>query len=164
MASRASMYSSGTNCIDYTDGVSVKRRALKIWLERRGITQREMAQVLELSKQEFRQKLYRHYKFDKRQITKLIRFMGARAAIEVIWFQTIEVKTRIKKYVKEGQMSGNDGIPVFYETLSERKRREVGEQMKESGENWEQTEEFEDYIFDTDELPSRRFYRRRNGG
>ena len=164
MASRASMYSSGRGCTNRISGVSLKNRALKIWLERRGITQREVARVLELSKQEFRQKLYKHSKFDMRQITKLIRFMGAMAAIEVIWFPTIEVKTRIKKYVKEGQMSGNDGIPVFYETMTERKHRQIEDQLKENGENWDQTEEFEGYIFDTDELPSRRFYRRRNGG
>lgn len=164
MASRASMYSSEKGCTNGISGVSLKSRALKIWLERRGITQREVARVLELPKQEFRQKLYKHSKFDMRQITKLIHLMGAMAAIKVIWFPTIEVKRRIKKYVTEGQMSGNDDIPVFYETLSERKRREVGEQMKESGKNWEQTEEFEDYIFDTDELPSRKFYRRRRGG
>ena len=164
MASRASMYSSGKGCTNRIIGVSLKSRALKQWLERRGITQREMAQVLELPKREFRQKLYKHSKFDMRQTTKLIRLMGAMAAIEVIWFPTIEVKRRIKKYVMEGQMSENDGIPVFYETLAERKRRDIENQMKESGENWEQTEEFEDYIFDTDELPSRKFYRRRRGG
>lgn len=164
MASRASMYSSGKGCTNRISGVSLKSRALKQWLRRRGITQREIAQVLELPKREFRQKLYKHSKFDMRQTTKLIRLMGAMAAIEVIWFPTIEVKRRIKKYVTEGQMSGNDGIPVFYETLAERKHREIEEQTRESGENWEQTEEFEDYIFDTDELPSRRFYRRRRGG
>ncbi len=164
MASRASMYSSGKGCTNRISGVSLKSRALKQWLRRRGMTQREIAQVLELPKQEFRQKLYKHSKFDMRQTTKLIRLMGAMAAIEVIWFPTIEVKRRIKKYVMEGQMSGNDGIPVFYETLAERKHREVENQMKENGENWEQTEEFEDYIFDTYELPSRKFYRRRRNG
>lgn len=158
------MYSSGKNCIDHIDGVSIKRRALKILLMRRGITQREMAQVLGLTKQEFRQMLYKHVKFDMRQTTKLIRLMGARAAIEVIWFPTIEEKIKIRKYVTEGQMSDKGNIPVFFETSAERKRRQIEEQMKENGENWDQTEEFEDYIFDTDELPSRKFYRRRSGG
>lgn len=158
------MYSSGKNCIDHIDGVSIKRRALKILLMRRGITQREMAQVLGLTKQEFRQMLYKHVKFDMRQTTKLIRLMGARAAMEVIWFPTILEKEKIKNYVVEGQMKELKNIPSLYETPAERKRREIEEQMKENGEDWEQTEEFEDYIFDTDELPSRKFYRRRSGG
>lgn len=164
MASRASMYLSLTNCTDYIDGVSLKSRALKSWLRHRGITQSEMAKILELSKQEFRLRLNKHSKFDQRRITKLIRFMGARAAIKVIWFPTIKEKTKIKNYVVEGQMNELKNIPGLYETPAERKRREIEEQMKESGEDWEQTEEFEDYIFDTDELPSRRFLRRRGNG
>lgn len=163
MASRASMYSSATNCTDL-DGVSLKSRELKCWLRHRGITQSEIAKILELSKQEFRRWLYKHIKFDQRRIVKLIHFMGARAAIEVIWFPTISEKEKIKKYVTEVQMKELKNISSLYETPAERKRRNIEEQMKENGEDWEQTEEFEDYIFDTDELPSRKFLRRRKGG
>ena len=164
MASRASTYSSAINFTDYTDGVSLKNRAIKRWLRRKGVTQSEMAKVMDLPKQEFRQRLYKHIKFDQRRITKLIRFMGARAASEVIWLPTIKEKEKIKNYVVEGQMNELKTIPDLYETPAQRKRREIEEQMKENGEDWEQTEEFEDYIFDTDELPSRRFLRRRRGG
>ena len=164
MASRASMYSSAINCIDYIDGVSIKSQALKSWLRRRGITQSEMAKVLELPKQEFRRRLYKHCRFDQRRMTKLIHFMGARAAIEVIWFPTIQEKIKIRNYAMEGQMRERDYIPDIYNTPAQRKRRQIEEQMKENGEDWEQTEEFEDYIFDTDELPSRRFLRRRGNG
>ena len=101
MALRASMYSSAINCIDYIDGVSIKSQALKSWLRRRGITQSEMAKVLELPKQEFRRRLYKHCRFDQRRMTKLIRFMGARAAIEVIWFPTIQEKIKIKNKYKK---------------------------------------------------------------
>ena len=61
-------------------------------------------------------------------------------------------------------MRGRDYIPDIYNTPAQRKRRQIEDQMKENGEDWEQTEEFEDYIFDTDELPSRRFLRRRGNG
>lgn len=164
MTSRASMYSSAINCTDYSDGISLKSRAIKRWLYCKGVTQSEMAKVMDLPKHEFRRRLYKHIKFDQSRIAKLIRFIGTRAAIEVIWFPTISEKAKIKKYVAEGQMNEFKNIPGLYETPAERKRREIEEQMKESGEDWEHTEEFEDYIFDTDELPSRRFLRRRKGG
>lgn len=55
-------------------------------------------------------------------------------------------------------------LPHHFETPSERKQREISELYEESGENWEQSKDFEDLIFDSDELPSRRFMRRRNNG
>ena len=58
----------------------------------------------------------------------------------------------------------NPDFPHSFETPSERKARRIAEQEREYGENWEQSEEFEDFIFDSDELPSRRFMRRRNNG
>lgn len=57
----------------------------------------------------------------------------------------------------------NSDFPHSFETPSERKTRAIVEQEKEYGENWEQSDEFENLIFDSDELPSRRFMRRRNG-
>ncbi len=52
----------------------------------------------------------------------------------------------------------------YFETPAERKRRAIAEQHEESGGNWEQSEDFENLIFDSVELPSRRFMRRRNNG
>ena len=94
MTSRASMYSSAINCTDNSDGISLKSRAIKRWLYCKGVTQSEMAKVMDLPKHEFRRRLYKHIKFDQSRIAKLIRFMGTRAAIEVIWFPTISEKAR----------------------------------------------------------------------
>ena len=167
MASRASMSKSATNFTDYyRRGVTLKCRKLKSWIKRKGYTQSFVAELLCLSKQKFRRKLYKRERFNQSEIADLIRLMGARAAIEVIWFPTLQEKKRIQKYVWEGQMSNkyNPDFPHHFETPSEMKRRRIEEQYKESGENWEQGEEFEEYIFDSDELPSRRFMRRRNNG
>lgn len=55
-------------------------------------------------------------------------------------------------------------MPRRKETPAEQKERKIAELYQESGENWEQSKDFEDFIFDSDELPSRRFMRRRNNG
>lgn len=57
----------------------------------------------------------------------------------------------------------NPCIAHCLETSMEKKARRIAEQEKEYGANWEQSEEFENLIFDSDELPSHRFMRRRNG-
>ena len=40
----------------------------------------------------------------------------------------------------------------------------IEELYKESGENWEQSSDFLKFVFESDELPSRKFMRRRNDG
>lgn len=40
----------------------------------------------------------------------------------------------------------------------------VRELCQESGEDWEKSSDFVKYIFEAKELPSRRFFRRRNNG
>jgi hypothetical protein len=55
-------------------------------------------------------------------------------------------------------------FPHQMETPSEKKMREIVEQNKENGENWEQSADFVQLVFDSNELPSRRFMRRRNNG
>lgn len=49
-----------------------------------------------------------------------------------------------------------------YELDKDFKSRRLTELSEEYGEDWEQSEDFTDYIFNADELPSRRFMRRRN--
>lgn len=58
----------------------------------------------------------------------------------------------------------NSNFPHQIETPLEKKMREIAEQNKESGENWEQSKDFVNLVFDSNELPSRRFMRRRNNG
>lgn len=166
MALRANISLSATRFTNYADGLTLKSRALKHWLKRRGITQRKMAKILGMNRQTFRKKLYKRRKFSHDEITALVYFMGARAAIRVIWFPTIKEKRRVEKYVKEGVMKNTYATdsPCHFETPTENKRRRIEQQERENGEDWEQSEEFEEYIFDSDELPSRRFMRSRNNG
>ncbi len=166
MVSRANTFKSATDFTKYyRRGVTLKSRALNRWRKRKGYAQSYVAERLGMSIRKFGRKLYKRQRFNQSEITALIRLMGARAAIEVIWFPSLQEKRRIQKFVWEGQMSYkyNPDFPHSFETPSERKARRIAEQERESGENWEQSEEFEDFIFDSDELPSRRFMRRRNG-
>lgn len=167
MASRASTYKSATNFTDYyKSGVSIKTRVLKRWMKQMCYSQAFVAELLCMSKRKFRAKLYWRKKFNQSEMADLIRLMGARAAIKVILFPTLQERKRIEKYVLEEQMSSkyDPNFPYHFETPAEKKRRTIEEQYEEGGENWEQSEAFEDYIFDADELPSRRFMRRRNNG
>ena len=167
MALRASTLQSATNFTDYyKHGVTLKSRTLKSWIKKKGYTQAFVAELIGMSKGKFRRKLYKRQRFNQKEITVLIFFMGARAAINVIWFPSLREKRRIQKNVWEGQMSYEQDFDVqhHFETPAERKRRAIAEQYEELGENWEQSEDFENLIFDSDELPSRRFMRRSNNG
>lgn len=166
MVLKASTLKSATDFTEYyRRGVTLKSRALKRWLKRKGYTQSFAAERLGMSKRKFRRKLYKRQRFNQNEITALIRLIGARAAIDVIWFPSLQGKRRIKKYVWEVKMSYtyNPDFAHSSETPSEKKAQRIAEQERENGENWEQSEEFENFIFDSNELPSRRFMRRRNG-
>lgn len=166
MALRASISLSATRFTNYANGLTLKSRVFRQWLKRRGIAQSEMAKILGMNKRTFRKKLYKRRKFSFDEITALVYFMGARAAIRVMWFPTIEEKRRVEIYVKEEAMKNTyaTNSPCLFETPTENKRRRIEEQERENGEEWEQSEEFEEYIFDSDELPSRRFMRSRDNG
>ncbi len=167
MALKASTCKSATNFTDYfKNGVSLKSRKLKQWIKDKGFTQRSVANQLGMSKRDFIRKLIRKQCFNQTEMTALIRLMGARAAIKVIWFPTLKEKKRIEKYVWEEQMSNkyNPDFPHQFETPAEKKKRAIAKQYAESGEDWDQSEDFESLIFDSDELPSRKFLRRRNNG
>ena len=166
MALRASTFKSGINFTDYyRGGVTLKSRALKRWLKKKRYGQSYVARRLGMSKRTFRRKLYKRQRFNQSEITALVRLIGARAAINVIWFPTLQEKRRIQNYVWGRQMSNtyNSDYLHHFETPSERKERAIAEQAKEYGEDWEQSGELEKLIFDSDELPSRKFMRRRNG-
>ena len=166
MGLRVNTFKSATNFTDnFRDGVTLKSRSLKRWLKRRRYTQSYFAERLGMSKCKFRRKLYKRQRFNQSEITALIRLMGARVAINVIWFPSLQEKRRIQNYVWGGQMSNtyNPNYPHYSETPAEQKKRAIAEQRKEYGEEWEQSEELESLIFESDELPSRRFMRRRDG-
>lgn len=167
MASRVNTSASAGNFINYyLVGLALKSRTLKRYLKKKKITQRTFAKVLGLTRFELRIRLYKRQKFNYSEITSLVNFLGAKVAIQIVWFPTIEEKRRVKKCVYEGEMKPTYSTITYHfgETPSEEKRRRIEEQNKESGEDWEQREDFKDYIFYIDELPSRRFMRRRKNG
>lgn len=166
MALRANTFKSATDFTNYyRRGLTLKSRAFNRWRKRKGYAQSYVAERLGMSSRKFGLKLYKRQRFNQSEITALIRLMGARAAIDVIWFPSLQEKKRIQNYVWERQMSNkyNLDFPHHFETPADRKIRAIAEQERESGENWEQSEEFEDFIFDSNELPSRKFMRRQNG-
>ncbi len=166
MALRVNTFLSETNFTEYyKKGITLKSCVLKHWLKRKRLKQSFVAAQLGMDKRKFKRKLYKRCRFNKAEIKELVRLLGVRAAISVIWFPSLQEKRRIQKYVWEGKMNCkyNPCIAHCLETSMEKKARRIAEQEKEYGANWEQSEEFENLIFDSDELPSHRFMRRRNG-
>lgn len=165
MTLRTSTLLSGQDFTEYYRyGVTLKSRALKRWIKRKGYTQRFVAAQLGMHKQKLVRKLYRKQRFSQKEITALVRLTGAGTAIQVIWFPSLKEKRRVQEYVWEVEMHNtyNPDYPYPVETPAVRKRRAIAEQESEYGENWEQSEDFENFIFAADELPSRRFMRRHN--
>lgn len=157
MDSKVSMSKSATNCIEYPSGVTLKSRKLKYWIKQKGLTQSYVAHELQMSKRQLRNKLYWRKTFNQQEITQLVNLLGARIAIQVIWFPTLKEKKRVRRIVWEDKMENYQD----YETERENKSRRLAELSEECGENWEQSQAFEDYLFNSDELPSRKFMRRR---
>lgn len=165
MASKASTSKSAKYFTDYSRrGLTLKSKAIKDWLKRKGYAQSYFAKRLGMSKDIFRRKLYKRQQFNQNEITALIHLMGARAAIKAIWFPNLEEKRRIQDYVWEKQMSKkhNSDFPDNYETPAAKKEKAIAELAEEYGEDWDQTDDFLNLIFESDELPSRKFMRRRN--
>lgn len=89
--------------LNIKDGVTLKSRALEKVLKRKGIEQVEVAQFLGMSKRAFAKRLYLRQKFNQIEVTALIKLLGAKSAIKVIWFPTLGEKKRVEKYVWEEQ-------------------------------------------------------------
>lgn len=83
--------------------VTLKSRALKKVLIRKGIELVKVAQSMNISMRAFRKRLYLRQGFNQEEITTLIKLIGARAAIEIIWFPTLEEKKWVEQYVWEKQ-------------------------------------------------------------
>ena len=90
MASKASIAKSAIPCIDYSAGLSLNRRALQGWLKQKNMPMGRLAKLLKIPARKLRWKLYKHKTFDRKEITTLIYLIGARQAIRVLWFPTIE--------------------------------------------------------------------------
>ncbi len=163
MGLRVSTYKLAINSTDnYSCGVTLKSRTLKRVIKEKGLTQRIVAKRLGMNKRRFIKKLYRRQRFNYVEVAVLVRLLGARAAIKVIWFPTMKEKKRIEKYVWENKMSKKNNSNC--ESQLKKKNRQIMPRYEQSGESWEQSEDFEKFIFNTDELPSRRLMRRRENG
>jgi len=139
--------------------MSLKSRALKRWLKRRGLGQAVIAELFGIKKREYRWRLYKHKKFPAEAIRSLILFMGARAAINVLWFPTLKEKQRVKRAITEETMERKQ-----YENLIFADKEETENDAEYiDGENWGYTDDYLKLVMCSDELPSRRMMRRRNG-
>lgn len=166
MALRANISKLETSSFeDCQRGVTLKSRVLKQWLKQKGYAQGFVAARLGMSKPKFLSTLFKRQKFNKCEIAELVRLLGVRAVIDVIWFPCLQEKIRIQKYVWEGQLNCNykSDCPQGFKKPLGKSSSQITEQETGYGENWEQTEAFQDFIFNSDELPSRRIMRRRNG-
>ena len=76
-------------------GYSLKKRKLKDWIYDNGRTQPYVARKLGITKAELQQKLNEHEPFNEQQIRSLVHLVGADAAINIIYFPTLEEKRRV---------------------------------------------------------------------
>ena len=166
MASKASISKSAMPCIDYSSGLSLNRRALQGWLKQKNMRMGRLAKLLKIPPRRLRWKLYKHRTFGKKEITTLIYLIGARQALRVLWFPTIEEKRRIREIAEGRNMSNkfNPDIPCGRELPCERKNRKIEQEFCDTYDTWEESEAMEAMMLYSDELPSRRMFRRRGNG
>ena len=74
---------------------SLKKRKLKDWIYDNGKTQPYMARKLGITKPELQRKLNKHELFDEKQIRTLVFLVGAKSAIDIIYFPTLKEKRRV---------------------------------------------------------------------
>ena len=92
MDSKQSTYKSETNFIDTAVGYSLKKRKLKDWIYDNNFTQPYVAKKLCITKAELQRKLNEHELFNEEQIRSIVRLVGAKAAIDIIYFPKIQEK------------------------------------------------------------------------
>lgn len=153
MALKASTFKSVTNFTEkYRQGITLKSRTLKICLKRKGYGQSYFAARLGMSRRTLMRKLYMRQTFNQREITELVRLLGARMAIKVIWFPSLREKRKIQRYVWCKQMTEINNLYDLRQAVNNNKL--FAEQ--------EQGDEIEKLIFHCKKMPSRKFMRRRN--
>ena len=140
MSFKANTFSANFNFIAYyQNGLSLKSKALRICLQRRGVSQKQISEVIGIHKQIFRWRLYHKKKFTRDEIARLVYFIGARAALKVLWFPTVAEKLRVSQSVKF-----NDTESVFCKQCNH---------FLPSGGLPEKYGEFYGVIFSTKKLP-----------
>lgn len=103
MDSKANISVSDTNLVEriayMIDGYPLKKKQLKKWIFDHDYTQSYVARKLKLSPDDFKRKLQEGEKFNKKQITKLVYFMGAEEAFKVIYFPTLQFRKEVREKV-----------------------------------------------------------------
>jgi len=77
------------------DGYSLKKYLLKKWIYANRLTQPYVAWKMHLSTYEFKRRLREREKFNREEITALVRLMDAEDAFEVIYFPTMKIRRRV---------------------------------------------------------------------
>ena len=148
MSFKANIFSANFDFIAYyQNGLSLKSRTLRLCLKRRGVSQKQISEVIGIPKQIFRWRLYHKQKFTREEITRLVYFIGARAALNVLWFPTVAEKLRVSQSVKF-----NDTESVFCKQCNH---------FLPSGGSMEKYGEFYGVISSTKKLPDDKFFKRR---
>ena len=78
-------------------GYSLKRNAMRRWMYGRKIDPLLVSNRLHLRVSVFKRMLKEKAEFNEAQIRRLVYFMGARAAFNVIYFHTPEERERVRK-------------------------------------------------------------------
>lgn len=87
------------------NGCSLKKRTLKNWIYSHGYTQPIVAKMLKMDISDFKHRLRHRKPFSEIQIRRLVYFMGARSAFEVIYFTTLQERDRVRQETF-GEQSG----------------------------------------------------------
>ena len=78
-------------------GYSLKRNAIRRWMYCRKIDPLLVSNRLHLRVSVFKRMLKEKAEFNESQIRRLVYFMGARSAFNVIYFHTPEERERVRK-------------------------------------------------------------------
>ena len=78
-------------------GYSLKRNAMRRWMYGRKVDPLIVANRLHVRVSVFKRMLKERAEFNELQIRRLVYFMGARSAFNVIYFHTPEERERVRK-------------------------------------------------------------------
>ena len=92
---QTSMSKSATNFANNEIGYSLKKRKLYQWIYSHQLTQPYVAKQMGIEHAEFQTMLNKGVKFNREQITRLVKLMGARDAFDAIYFPTAKQREEV---------------------------------------------------------------------
>ena len=102
MGLKQSISKSATNSTEIifpADGYPLKKYPLKRWIYDNHFSQPFVARVMKIPPDEFKRRLREKEKFNRDEITALVKLMGAEDAFEVIYFPTMKIRRRVWREV-----------------------------------------------------------------